>query len=476
MLATRHRFTVAAVSAILTLLGAALVFPITAQAQAAGCQVSYTILNQWPGGFTAAVDITNLGSQLSSWSLRWSFGAGQTIANIWNANRTQTGAEVTATNVDYNGTVPAGGTVSFGFNGTWSGSNPVPDAFTLNDVPCNGTQQPPTSAPPTTSPPPQQGSLPSSFQWTSSGVLAGPRPDAQHPDALAIKDFSVVRHNGQWLIYATTASPSGWGLVHFAFEDWPQAGSAPHTYLDTASAIGPGYRAAPQLFYFAPQDLWYLVYQTGPPTYSTSTDPADPTSWSAPQTFIAEEPPIVRDNKGPGQWIDFWVICDSANCYLFFSDDNGHIYRAETSLSNFPNGFGNTQIVLSDSRFALFEATNVYRVLGTDQYLLLQEAIGSDGRRWFRSYTADSLTGTWTPLAATESNPFARANNVSFPISAWTRDISHGELVRAGNDQTLPINPCNLRFVYQGMDPSAGGEYILLPWRMGLLTQTNSPC
>src|SRR5690606_3640836 len=133
-------------------------FPITAQAQAAGCQVSYTVLNQWPGGFTAAVDITNLGSQLSSWSLRWSFGAGQTIANIWNANRTQTGAEVTATNVDYNGTVPAGGTVSFGFNGTWSGSNPVPDAFTLNDVPCNGTQQPPTSAPPTTSPPPQQGS------------------------------------------------------------------------------------------------------------------------------------------------------------------------------------------------------------------------------------------------------------------------------------------------------------------------------
>jgi hypothetical protein len=336
-----------------------------------------------------------------------------------------------------------------------------------------GTNQQWQLVPLTTTP---GGSLPSTFRWSSSGILAGPRPDAQHSGALAIKDFSVVRHNNQWLIYATTASPSGWGLVHFAFSDWPQAASAPHTYLDTASAIGPGYRAAPQLFFFAPQNLWYLVYQTGPPTYSTSTNPADPRSWSAPRTFIAQEPPIVTQNKGPGQWIDFWVICDGATCFLFFSDDNGHIYRAQTSQGSFPNGFGNTQIVLSDSRFALFEATNVYKVAGSNQYLLLQEAIGSDGRRWFRSYTSTSLTGSWAPLANTESNPFARANNVTFPNGQWTRDISHGDLIRANNDQTQTINPCRLQYVYQGMDPGASGEYIRLPWRMGLLTQTNSTC
>src|SRR6266545_4027766 len=52
------------------------------------------------------------------------------------------------------------------------------------------------------------GSLPSTFRWSSSGVLAGPKPDAQHPDVVAIKDFSVVRWNNQWLVYATTASPS----------------------------------------------------------------------------------------------------------------------------------------------------------------------------------------------------------------------------------------------------------------------------
>jgi hypothetical protein len=320
------------------------------------------------------------------------------------------------------------------------------------------------------------GSLPSTFRWSSSGVLAGPKPDAQHPDVVAIKDFSVVRWNNQWLIYATTASPAqGWGLVQFAFNDFSQAASAPQTYLDTSSAIGRGYRAAPQLFFFAPQNLWYLVYQTGPPTFSTSTNPADPRSWSAPRTFIANEPPIVTQNKGPGQWIDFWVICDSANCFLFFSDDNGHVYRAQTSLANFPNGFGNTQIVLSDpNRFALFEAGNVYKVAGQNQYLMIEEGIGSTGRRYFRSFTATSLTGSWTPLAATENEPFAGRANVTFPNGAWTQDISHGEMVRDGVDQTMTINPGRLQYVYQGQDPNASGDYIRLPWRMGLLTQTNS--
>ena len=316
--------------------------------------------------------------------------------------------------------------------------------------------------------------LPSTFRWSSSGALAGPKADAQHPNRYSIKDFSVVRYNNQWLIYATTAGSNGWGLVNFNFGDWSQAAAAPHTYLDTASAIGPGYRAAPQLFQFGPQNLWYLVYQTAPPTYSTSTNPADPRSWSAPRTFIAQEPDIVRQNKGDGTWIDFWVICDTSNCFLFFSDDNGHIYRAQTTLANFPNGFGNTQIVLSDSKFSLFEATNVYKVAGSNQYLLMEEAIGGTGRRYFRSFTSTSLTGNWTPLAATESQPFAGRNNVTFPNGAWTQDISHGELVRASNDQTLTLDPCRLQFVYQGQDPGAGGDYLKLPWRMGLLTQTNS--
>ena len=324
--------------------------------------------------------------------------------------------------------------------------------------------------------PPPGGSLPTTIRWSSSGVLAGPKPDSSHSDIAAIKDFSVVRHNNAWQVYATTASPSqGWNLVHFSFADWPQANAATHTYLDT-TPIGRGYRAAPHIFFFAPQNLWYMVYQTGVPTYSTSTDPGNPRSWTTPRNFINSEPAIVTQNKGAGSWLDFWMICDTSNCYLFSSDDNGHIYRSQTTLANFPNGFGNTVIALQDSRFSLFEGSAVYKVAGANQYLLLQEAIGSDGRRWYRSFTSSSLAGSWTPHLATESNPFARSNTVTFSGAAWTRDFSHGELIRSGNDQTVPLNPCRLQFLYQGQDPNAGGDYIRLPWRMGLLTQSNSTC
>ncbi|MFI0732952.1 non-reducing end alpha-L-arabinofuranosidase family hydrolase [Streptomyces sp. NPDC021225] len=258
--------------------------------------------------------------------------------------------------------------------------------------------------------------LPSSFQWSSTGPLLAPKPDAAHP-VVSVKDATVIQANGKWHVFMTTANTSGaWSMAYTSFTDWSQAGSAPLTYLDTNPNIGTRYAAAPQVFYFAPKGLWYLVYQTGPPSYSTSTDPGN------------------------------------------------------------PNNFRNSQLVLQDSKFALFEGDAVYRVQGTNTYLLMMEAIGSNGRRYYRSFTAQGLTGQWQPLAATEANPFARSNNVSFPSGAWTQDISHGELIRTGNDQTMTINSCRLHFLYQGMNPSADGDYSQFPWRLGLLTQTNNTC
>ena len=316
--------------------------------------------------------------------------------------------------------------------------------------------------------------LPGRYAWSSSGTLISPKSDATHNIA-GIKDPTVVRYNGKYHVFASTAGSSGYNLVYLNFSDWSQAGSATHHYLDR-SAVGKGYRAAPQVFYYAPQRLWYLVYQTGNASYSTNPDISNPNGWSAPRHFYSSMPDIIKQNIGDGHWVDMWVICDSANCYLFSSDDNGHLYRSQTTVAQFPNGFTNTVIAARDSKYAMFEASNVYKVQGSNQYLLLVEAIGSDGRRYFRSWTSNSLAGSWTQLAASESNPFARANNVSFPSGSWTRDISHGEMIRAGHDQTLTIPACRLQYLYQGMNPSAGGDYDLLPWRLGLLTQTNSTC
>ncbi len=316
--------------------------------------------------------------------------------------------------------------------------------------------------------------LPSSFQWSSSGPLISPRPDSTH-DIVAVKDPTVVRYKNKWLVYATTASRTGgWSLTYTSFSDWSKAASAPQYYLDQ-SAIGTGYRAAPQVFYFAPQHKWYMVYQTGVPSYSTTDDPSKPESWSAPRNFQDSMPDIIADNIGNGYWVDFWTVCDAAKCYLFSSDDNGHLYRSETTVADFPNGFGNTKIVLQDdNRYNLFEASNVYKVKGSNKYLLLVEAIGSDNRRFFRSWTADGLDGQWTSLANTEDNPFARATNVTFPAGSWSDDISHGEMIRAGVDQRMEIDPSHLRYLYQGIDPAASGDYGQLPWRLGLLTEKPS--
>lgn len=87
-----------------------------------------------------------------------------------------------------------------------------------------------------------------------------------------------------------------------------------------------------------------------------------------------------------------------------------------------------------------------------------------------------AIVGPWKALADTEANPFARASNVTFPGGQWTKDISHGEMLRSGTDQTMQISSCKLRYLYQGLNPTAAGDYNRLPYRLGLLTQTNSTC
>src|SRR3954447_10917269 len=94
---------------------------VAAQAATAGCQVTYAVSSQWSGGFGASVTITNLGDPITGWTLKWSYAAGQTVTQAWNATVSQSGAAVTATNVSYNGTIATNGSASFGFNGAWTG-------------------------------------------------------------------------------------------------------------------------------------------------------------------------------------------------------------------------------------------------------------------------------------------------------------------------------------------------------------------
>ena len=482
-------------AACLTVAAGAAVATAPAAQAATGCRVDYAISSQWPGGFGANVIITNLGDPLTGWRLLWSFGAGQMISQLWNGSYTQSGAQVTVTNASWNGSIGTGGTASFGFNGSWGATNPVPSSFALNGAACTGmtaTSAPPSptptpspspsptspsaSASPSTSPTARPGGqLPASFHWTDQGALLSAKATADH-SIVSVKDPSIVRYNGQWLVYATTADTSGaWSIEYTHFADFSQAASAPQYYLSDNPNLGTRYMAAPQLFYFAPKNQWYLVFQQGPPAFSTNSDPTQPQNWSAPTNFFASDPPVVTQ-QGHG-WLDFFVICDTVNCYLFGADDAGDIFRAQTTMANFPNGFGNTVVVLHDGTGTVFEGTAVYKVKGANTYLMLVEGFNSAGRRMYRAWTSTSLSGSWTPYATADTSPFAGTANTTFPTGQWTNDISHGELIRTGYDQNLEIDPCHLQFFYQGLDPSSddGRPYSQLPWKLGLLTQTN-PC
>ncbi|MGW4566271.1 cellulose binding domain-containing protein [Streptomyces sp. NPDC004561] len=111
--------------------------PTTAPAttEAASCRVAYEQTDQWSNGFQATVTVTT-DRPLADWQVAWSFRDGQQAGQMWDATVHQNGSRVTATATDYNRTVPAHGTLSFGFIGTWRDSNHAPYAFTLNGTPC----------------------------------------------------------------------------------------------------------------------------------------------------------------------------------------------------------------------------------------------------------------------------------------------------------------------------------------------------
>ncbi|MFC0002574.1 glycosyl hydrolase [Micromonospora siamensis] len=149
---TRARACLAGAAAAVTVLGTALVTIPAAQAAASTCQVQYQVTNSWGGGASTNVIVTNTtATAVNGWTVGWAFPGNQVIGDMWNATKTQSGANATATNVSYNASIPAGGSVNFGFNVTFSGANPAPTAFTLNGAACGDTGTNPSPTP-TTSP------------------------------------------------------------------------------------------------------------------------------------------------------------------------------------------------------------------------------------------------------------------------------------------------------------------------------------
>lgn len=73
---------------------------------AGACSVAYVKQSEWPGGVVVQMGITN------------------------------TGRSASLKDAGYNATIPPGGNVSFGFQGTWTTNDAAPASFTLNGAVC----------------------------------------------------------------------------------------------------------------------------------------------------------------------------------------------------------------------------------------------------------------------------------------------------------------------------------------------------
>ena len=303
------------------------------------------------------------------------------------------------------------------------------------------------------------------FSWTVGPPLVSPVVRPADP-CYSVKDPSIVRYGGQWHLFCTIRSQKRTHQIEYlSFADWKDAPAAEHRVMKLSS----GYFCAPQVFYFTPQNKWYMILQVDDqtrarslqPVYSTTGDISDPYSWTKPVLLYPRQPLNVS------HWIDFWVICDDTQAHLFFTSNDGHMWHARTALADFPRGFSEPRVVLTGD---VFEASHTYRLKGTQDYLTLIEAVGR-GRRYYQAYLADSLDGQWNLLAATQEHPFAGAANVRDAGPHWADSISHGELLRDGYDQHLEVDPAHLRFLFQGVTDEAmrGKSYGQIPWQLGIL-------
>jgi hypothetical protein len=311
-----------------------------------------------------------------------------------------------------------------------------------------------------------------SFKWLASPPVLRP-VETGGEKWLSVKDPSVVRYKGSWHLFCTVRGRQrSHAIVYVTFADWSNAAGANQQVLPCHA----GYFCAPQVFYFTPHKRWYLICQAADeswdpqyqPAWSRTPDIASPNSWSKLTPLFGAKPAKAK------AWLDFWVICDDSKAHLFFTSLDGKMWHAETALGEFPAGFSAPVVCLQGD---IFEAGHIYRLKDMNKYLTLIEAQNGHGWRYYKAYLADRLDGKWEPLAAEKDKSFASMLNVHQPARRWTDSISHGELLRAGYDEKLEVEPDNLRFLFQGVldRQRSGKSYGQIPWHLGILEPAGAP-
>jgi hypothetical protein len=355
------------------------------------------------------------------------------------------------------------------------------------------------AAPPATQPLPSDTSsaiTTEDLRTNSLRWIAGPKLNIEMPASsdyrhIALKDPSVVRAKDAWHVYTSWArsieGKTRYGLAYFTCKDLNQ------TDRISAVPVLPEFSAsAPQVFFFPPQQRWYLFYKVhdgraklGGFCFGTLDDVDQPASLTRPQLCqIPYGNPTADIDASRG--LDSFLIGDGNHMYLFYSDNRGHQFRTRTNYADFPQGWAPPEVVITGPKFDVFEACCVYRLKDSNSYMLIIEALGRGGARYFRTYLADRLDGDWRSADSAFDRPFAGNANTTFApgVTPWTVNISHGELIRAGNDERMLLDTNHLQFLIQGWDGKTRltdvpqgkpGGYHEIPWQLGVLTATPAP-
>ena len=330
-------------------------------------------------------------------------------------------------------------------------------------------------------------------RWTVGKPILKAGPAGTFDD-ISVKDPTIVRHGGNWhLFYTSKPSRSARPFVDgVGYVSAPTLAELNQAKRHNINAIVDDEVIAPQIFYFRPHKLWYLVAQTpcdGPselqPIYLTNPDISNDHGWSKPR--------IIKTNRRnrDGFWIDFWVICDQHKAHLFYTDHAGSMFRLETPIDRFPQGFAESREHLAvtvrgedaTGPWRLHEASHIYYVRDEGKYLVLLEAVRPhptkrnywDSRnRFMFAMVADALEGPWQRVEATE-NDF-----MGIPAYVFREDgsptaydqISHPELIRTGFDERLEIKDYRLRILFQAFDAEGipdTYDYNVLPWELNVM-------
>lgn len=270
-------------------------------------------------------------------------------------------------------------------------------------------------------------------------------------DDVSVKDPSIVFSGGKYHLFFTGRDYNYWRMGYASATTLDGLNSAPRHFLSALN--GGGYFCAPQVFRFDAKGRWYLIYQSGlGPTFSTNTDVSNPTGWSAGQ------------GMGFSDGIDFWVISNGSNVYIFYSAQDGSqtIKRRSTTVANFPYGWSSPTTVATDT----FEAVHVYKNLADGWYYMMVEAMARHQELW----RASSLGGTWTKI----SEEWAHRDDLIYEADHWTDQVSHAEIIRAGTNEFLEVNDLdNVVLLFQGVVDGNYGDYYLIPYDLGIAYNGN---